>query len=65
MTEQMKRLWVNVTALSEKHLDTSAIEEKQSEILNNDLWLQGASIMEVLGTIGSGLRLGPMLGRDT
>jgi hypothetical protein len=46
-------------------MDTSTFEEKQSELLNNDLWLQKTSIMEVLGTIGSGLRLGPMLGRDT
>jgi tyrosyl-tRNA synthetase len=65
MTEQLKRLWINVTTLSEKHLDTSTFEEKNSELLNNKLWLQGTSIMEVLGTIGSGLRLGPMLGRDT
>lgn len=39
--------------------------QRDGLVLNNDEWLQKISIMDVLGTIGSGLRLGPLLGRDT
>jgi tyrosyl-tRNA synthetase len=62
---QLKRLGENVTALAEKHMDSLGHEDRLLELLNNDTWLKKTSIMEVLGTIGPGLRLGPMLGRDT
>ncbi|KAE9961526.1 hypothetical protein BLS_001862 [Venturia inaequalis] len=39
--------------------------QRDGKVLNNDDWLSKISIMDVLGTIGSGLRLGPLLGRDT
>ena len=63
---QLKRLWVNVKALGEKHGHHTASKELHAgSVLNNDDWLQNTSIMEVLGTIGAGLRLGSMLRRDT
>jgi tyrosyl-tRNA synthetase len=63
---QIQRLWKNVAGLAERHM-TKFPDDMQRDglVLNNDEWLQKISIMDVLGTIGSGLRLGPLLGRDT
>lgn len=35
------------------------------EIINNGIWLGKTTISEVLNTMGRGLRIGPLLGRDT
>lgn len=52
--------------LAEKHLtEIPSDTQRDGKVLNNDDWLSKISIMDVLGTIGSGLRLGPLLGRDT
>lgn len=55
-----------MAVLAEKHL-TKLPKDMQRDglVLNNDDWLSKISIMDVLQTIGSGLRLGPLLGRDT
>ncbi|RDI85040.1 hypothetical protein Vi05172_g5024 [Venturia inaequalis] len=63
---QIQRLWKNVAILAEKHLtEIPSHTQRDGKVLNNDDWLSKISIMDVLGTIGSGLRLGPLLGRDT
>lgn len=63
---QIQRLWKNVAVLAEKHLTELPNDIiRDGKVLNNDDWLSRISIMDVLGTIGSGLRLGPLLGRDT
>jgi len=63
---QIQRLWANVAALAEKHMDkVPEGMHRDGSTLNNDVWLKGIGLMTVLETIGSGLRLGPLLGRDT
>lgn len=63
---QIQRLWKNVAILAEKHLTEIPKDmQRDGKVLNNDDWLSKISIMDVLSTIGSGLRLGPLLGRDT
>jgi hypothetical protein len=55
-----------VAALAEKHkAEFPEDTQRDGQIFNNDHWLQKISIMDVLATIGAGLRLGPLLGRDT
>lgn len=63
---QIRSLWKNVAVLAEKHLTEIPKDiQRDGQVLNNDDWLSKISIMDVLGTIVSGLRLGPLLGRDT
>ncbi|QDS68774.1 hypothetical protein FKW77_005277 [Venturia effusa] len=63
---QIQELWKNVAVLAEKHLiDIPGDIQREKQVLNNDDWLSKISIMGVLEIIGSGLRLGPLLGRDT
>lgn len=60
---QLQRIWGNVSALGKKHQQGSLGGE--SKLLNNEEWLARSSILDVLSTIGAGLRLGAMMGRDT
>lgn len=63
---QLKRLWKNVALLGMKHgQGVSGMGQREGQILNNDEWLRQTSIMDVVGSVGAGLRLGAMLGRDT
>lgn len=63
---QLSGLESNVSQLARRHSSTPLPSEAGSwRIENNDKWLKETSIMEVLSTIGNGLRLGPLLGRDT
>ena len=61
--KQLSRIWTNVLALGEKHKQGS--RDGKSDLLNNERWLQSSSILDVLSTVGAGLRLGAMMGRDT
>ncbi|TLD35518.1 tyrosine-tRNA ligase [Venturia nashicola] len=66
IANQIQKLWKNVAVLAKKHLTEIPNDiQRDAKVLNNDDWLSKISIMDVLGTIGSGLRLGPLLGRDT
>ena len=60
---QLERIWKNVLALGKKHGQGS--QDGESHLLNNEEWLGKSSILDVLSTVGAGLRLGAMMGRDT
>ncbi|KIW01603.1 tyrosine-tRNA ligase [Verruconis gallopava] len=60
---QLQRIWGNVSRLGAKH--GQRVGEGEARLLNNEDWLGKTSILDVLGTVGAGLRLGVMLGRDT
>lgn len=71
MDRQVRRLWENVGVVARKHgfgsrgqhaADASAWKRS---VLDNDSWLGRLSIVEFLGLIGRGARLGTMIGRDT
>lgn len=64
MHYQIKRLWVNCETLGRKY---GFVERKHHhrEIVNNAVWWNKLSFMDVLKYLGRGLRLGPMLSRDT
>jgi tyrosyl-tRNA synthetase len=60
---QLERIWQNVSALGRKHGQCRL--EGEATLLNNEQWLGQTSMLDVLSTVGAGLRLGAMLGRDT
>jgi tyrosyl-tRNA synthetase len=60
---QLQRIWKNVSTLGKKH--GQGLQNGEAHLLNNEEWLRRTSILDVLGTVGAGLRLGAMLGRDT
>lgn len=64
MHYQLKRLWKNV----EVHGRKFGYEWEWAwhrELVNNNEWMNKLSIMEFLQILGPGVRLGPMLARDT
>lgn len=64
ITGQTQRLWKNVT----KHARRRGNYEQDAGkhiLLNNACWLQNLSLLDFLKHLGSGVRLGAMLGRDT
>ena len=60
---QLQRIWKNVADLGKKH--GQGLRHGEAHLLNNEEWLGRTSILDVLGTVGAGLRLGAMMGRDT
>jgi tyrosyl-tRNA synthetase len=60
---QLQRIWGNVSSLGKKHGQGN--RDGESKLLNNEEWLRRTNILDVLGTVGAGLRTGAMLGRDT
>ncbi|KAI9816034.1 MAG: tyrosyl-tRNA synthetase [Pycnora praestabilis] len=64
MHYQLKKLWVNVEQQTRKY---GYVWEWawHRELVNNNAWMNKLPIMEVLQLLGAGVRLGPMLGRDT
>lgn len=64
MYRQLRMLWVHVKALGIKHrypIDTI----RQKELLNNSSWLSMVSAVDLMSGLGSGMRLGTMLSRDS
>jgi tyrosyl-tRNA synthetase len=61
---QLRNLWTNVKCLGIKHQYSSAISWKK-EPLNNETWLQQLSAIDLMRGLGSGMRLGAMLARDS
>jgi tyrosyl-tRNA synthetase len=61
---QLGKLWVNVKSLGIKHHYSPLISRKQ-DILNNRKWLGSLSAVELMRDLGSGMRLGAMLARDS
>jgi tyrosyl-tRNA synthetase len=61
---QLERLWINVKCLGIKH-QYSPLTSRKREILNNEDWLESLSAVELMRDLGSGMRLGAMLSRDS
>jgi tyrosyl-tRNA synthetase len=61
---QLQKLWTNVKCLGIKHQYSNMISRKQA-ILNNKTWLGNLSAVELMRDLGSGMRLGAMLSRDS
>lgn len=60
---QLRKLWDRVEVHSRKY---GYIWEWawHRELVNNSTWLQNVSVSQLLLFLGSGVRIGPMLGRD-
>lgn len=64
MHYQMKKIWMNVEALGRKY----GYEKEWAwhrELVNNHAWLQKTNILDILHILGSGLRMGALLAKDT
>ncbi|KNG47352.1 tyrosyl-trna synthetase [Stemphylium lycopersici] len=61
---QLEKLWTNVKCLGIKHQYPQLTSRKQ-DILNNRKWLEKLSAIELMRDLGSGMRLGSMLSRDS
>ena len=60
---QMELLWTNATAYLQRRGYERTVGTRR--LLNNASWLEGLSALEFLQVLGSGTRIGAMLGRDT
>ncbi|KAF1832732.1 tyrosyl-tRNA synthetase [Decorospora gaudefroyi] len=61
---QLEKLWTNVKSLGIKHQIAHSIDRKR-DILSNRTWLEKLSAVELMRDLGSGMRLGTMLSRDS
>ena len=61
---QLEKLWTNVKCLGIKH-QYSQFTSRRQDILNNRKWLEKLSAVELMRDLGSGMRLGAMLSRDS
>jgi tyrosyl-tRNA synthetase len=61
---QLDKLWTNVKCLGIKHQFPQETSRKL-DILNNRQWLDKLSAIELMRDIGSNMRLGSMLARDS
>jgi tyrosyl-tRNA synthetase len=64
MGEQLRTLWTNVKSLSIKHQYPQSVGGQRTT-LNNIAWLRSLGAIDLLRTVGSGMRLGSMLARDS
>ena len=64
MHYQLKRMWINVEAYGRKYGYQWEWAWKRG-LLNNTHWWNKLPFIEVLQTLGPGMRIGTMLGRDT
>jgi tyrosyl-tRNA synthetase len=64
MQRQLEKLWTNVKCLGIKHQYAQATSRKR-DVLNNRAWLEQLSAIELMRDLGSGMRLGSMLSRDS
>ncbi|KAF3017871.1 tyrosyl-tRNA synthetase [Neopestalotiopsis sp. 37M] len=61
---QLKSLWKNVDSRA-KHFQYQKDSSWSRDILNNSAWLNSTPIMEVVGRLFKGMRMGPLMSRDT
>ncbi|KAF2007169.1 tyrosyl-tRNA synthetase-like protein [Amniculicola lignicola CBS 123094] len=61
---QLEVLWKHVNALGVRHGYSPEISRRR-EVLNNRDWLQKLSAVDLMRDLGSGMRLGSMLARDS
>jgi tyrosyl-tRNA synthetase len=64
MQSQLRRLWTHVKCLGIKHNHSAGISRKNA-LLKNAAWLENLSAVELMRDLGSGMRLGSMLARDS
>jgi tyrosyl-tRNA synthetase len=64
MSKQLKQLWTHVKALGIKHHHPATLGRRK-ELLNNHDWLNNITAVDLMKTLGSGMRLGAMLSRDS
>jgi tyrosyl-tRNA synthetase len=64
MKDQMKHLWRHVNGLGVRHGFPPQTPRERYLLLNHE-WHQHVSALELIGTLGSGMRLGAMLNRDS
>lgn len=61
---QLKKLWDNVEAYSRKYGYQWEWAWRRG-LENNNVWLNKLGILEILRLVGSGTRLGTMMGKET
>ncbi|KAH6620436.1 tyrosyl-tRNA synthetase-like protein [Boeremia exigua] len=64
INRQLTQLWTNVRCLGIKHQYAPETSRKR-QLLNNSKWLENLSAVELMRDLGSGMRLGTMLSRDS
>ncbi|KAK1811587.1 Sterol O-acyltransferase 2 (Sterol-ester synthase 2) [Friedmanniomyces endolithicus] len=64
MHAQLGQLWSNAQLYGRRHGHEEASLGKR-QLLNNATWLDQLNVLDFLRTMGNGMRLGAMLGRDT
>jgi tyrosyl-tRNA synthetase len=64
MKAQLDKLWTHVKCLGIKHQFPQETSRKL-DILDNSLWLDKLSAVELMRDLGSNMRLGAMLARDS
>ncbi|TVY71545.1 Mitochondrial tyrosine--tRNA ligase [Lachnellula suecica] len=66
MHYQLKQLWGNVQVYGQRYGYYKGRDfQHQKALLNNNAWWNKLPLLEVLQTLGHGMRVGPMLARDT
>lgn len=61
---QLKNIWVNVEKTGRKH-GFELGWANQRGLVNNNAWWNSLPMLDVLKILGPGMRMGPMLARDT
>ncbi|KAK4984176.1 tyrosyl-tRNA synthetase [Elasticomyces elasticus] len=64
MHTQMEKIWTNVEAYARRHGYESDSSWRR-ELLDNASWINKLGVVEFLRLMGSGMRMGAMLARDT
>ncbi|KAI1463181.1 uncharacterized protein F4812DRAFT_286365 [Daldinia caldariorum] len=62
---QLKRMWVNVEEQGERFGYKKQPRVWSRALVNNSMWYNTLSFIEVVARLFKGMRLGPMLSRDT
>ncbi|KAI1806563.1 hypothetical protein F4811DRAFT_510459 [Daldinia bambusicola] len=62
---QLKRIWVNVEEQAERFGYKKQPRIWSRALVNNSMWYNTLSFIEVVSRLFKGMRLGPMLSRDT
>ena len=64
MLDQLKTLWGNVEARLMRY-EWLRPSNSNRRILNNSSWLEKVSMLEIMGIMAPGMKIGAMLGRDS
>lgn len=64
MHYQLKKLWLNVEHYGRRRGYNWEWAWKRG-LLNNNTWINKLGVLELMQTLGSGMRMGTMLSRDT